>query len=249
MQKAILTELKELRSVITKLVGSSDLPIEEQFSKAALDKAAKEFLQMSIQRSEWVPERDISRYVKTAPWYAGEFIRKEFGFSNFFKQGRVYFYNKNDLIALSKELKERNVNLSRYVELKHSQETFKKSIASASANKKSTKKRKSYQLPDELFNITTTETPKPSIELVKEDLKRLEEEFFKFNLADYIDIYRGNYAMMKNDYTFLKYRNKELGTRCRKWCDSFNYANHALQELTKKRGTFTPIKEDEMIEL
>jgi hypothetical protein len=77
----------------------------------------------------------------------------------------------------------------------------------------------------------------------------LEEEYFKFDLAQYIDIYQGNYAMMKSDYMFMKYRNKELGARCRKWCDNFNYANNALKALTKKRNNFIPVKKEDMIEL
>lgn len=249
MQKQILIELKELKSALSKILGTSNLPKEEQFSIESLDKAAKEFKKMQIGRGEWVPDNEIYKYVKSAGWSSGNFIRTEFRFSNYFKQGKKYYYNKSDLIALSQELKNRNVNLSRYIELKGSEAAFKKKISEAATNKKSSKRRMSYHLPDELHDISTTEPPLPSVDLVKQEIKDLETEFFKSDLAQYIDIYRGSYAMMKNDYTFLKYRNKELGSKCRKWCDRFNYANNALEALTKTRSNFIPLKEDEMIQL
>jgi hypothetical protein len=50
-------------------------------------------------------------------------------------------------------------------------------------------------------------------------------------------------------YWFEKYLEPELRKRCRKWCENFNYANHALQEVTKKKEKFIPVKEDDMIQL
>jgi hypothetical protein len=248
MQKQILSELKELRYAISKIAGTCDLPAEIQFSFAALDKAASEFKKMQIARGEWIPENEIYKYVKNAGWSSGSFVRTELRFSNYFKHGRSYFYNKTDLIALSKELKDRNVNLSRYIEYKTSEAAFKKKVTEAAKNKKANKRRP-YELPDELREITTSETPLPSVDLVKADIKSLEDEFFKSDLAQYIDIYQGCYAMMKSDYMFMKYRNKELGSKCRKWCDNFNYANNALKALTKKRNNFIPVKKEDMIEL
>jgi hypothetical protein len=159
------------------------------------------------------------------------FIINEFGFSNYFKQGKTVFLNRKDLVALSKELKDRNVNLGRYIEFKQSYENFKKKVAAASIQKKATKKSKSYQVPDAVKDIETSATPMPSIDLVKDDIKKLKEEFVQGKLGEYIDIYRDSYAMMKTDYMFLRYRDKVLGARCRKWCDNFNYANHALDAL------------------
>ena len=54
MQKELLAEIKELRAAISTLIGTSDLLPEEQFSKEALDKAAKQFQKLSIERGEWV---------------------------------------------------------------------------------------------------------------------------------------------------------------------------------------------------
>jgi hypothetical protein len=248
-QSQIATELKELKLLLSKIVGSSDLPSKEQFSPQILDKAAKEFKKLSIARGEWITEYELYKHFKDAHYGCGKFIREKFGFSNYFKQGKTTYYNKTDIVSLSKELKLRNVNLARYMELKQDQENFKKKLVDASSNKKASKLKKSYQLPDDLYDINTSEPPRPAIELVKEDIKNLEEEFFQYKLADYIDIYKGNYAMVKFEYSFSKYLNNEIKQRCRKWCENFNYANHALELLTNKKASFIPVKEDDMIQL
>ena len=43
MEKEILFEITQLKAAISKLIGSADLPAKEQFSTAALDRAAKQF--------------------------------------------------------------------------------------------------------------------------------------------------------------------------------------------------------------
>jgi hypothetical protein len=249
MQSQITTELKELKLLLSKLIGSSDLPSKEQFSPQIIDKAAREFKKLSIARGEWITEGELYKYFKDAHYGSGKFIRDKFGFSNYFKQGKTTYYNKTDIVALSKELKQRNVNLTRYMELKQDQENFKKKLADAVSNKKASKLKKSYQLPDDLYDIDTSEPPRPSVELVKEDIKRLEEEFFQHKLGDHVDIYKSNYAMVKFEYSFSKYLNNEIKQRCRKWCENFNYANHALELLTNKKVSFIPIKEEGMIQL
>lgn len=55
--------------------------------------------------------------------------------------------------------------------------------------------------------------------------------------------------MVKFSYSLKKYIKPELQQRCRKWCENFNYANHALELLTQKRTKFIPVKDDDMIEL
>jgi hypothetical protein len=249
MEDKIYTELKTLRVLLSKIVGSSDLPIKEQFSQTALDKAAKEFKKLSIARGEWITESEVYGYFKNANYGVGKFIRDEFGFSNFFKQGQTTYYHKNDIVNLSKELKKRNVNLGRYIELKQDQENFKKKLTAAALNKKSSKLKKSYCLPDDLQDIETSDPPRPSVDLVRDDIKKLEEEFFRFGMGEYIDIYKSNYAMMKYNYAFSKYSDNETRHRCRKWCERFNYANHALELLTKKRKPFIPVKDEDMIQL
>ena len=246
MQKELLSEIRELKSAIAALIGTSDLPPGEQFSKEALDKAAKQFQKLSIERGEWISDGDIHKYIKKAHYRAGTFIIREFNFTNYFRRGQSYYFNKKDIIALSKELKDRNIDLGRYMELIDDKIKFKKSLTSAKENKK---KKKSFHIPKDIKDITTSPIPMPSAEIIREDLKRLKEEFFQYKLADYIDIYEDNYAIMKHIYWFEKYIDPVFKKRCRKWCEDFKYANHALEEVTKKKETFIPVREDDMIQL
>jgi hypothetical protein len=248
METDILKELKELKSILSKVIGSSDLPKREQFSIEAINKAAKEFRKLNIARGEWVEENKVGGYLRGARWYAGKFIRNEFAFTNFFKQGHYYYYNKKDLIKLNNELKKRNVNLDRYIELKKDEQDFKKKLSTISKTNGRGKK-PPYQLPQDLKDITTSAPPLPLPELVREDLNKLKEEFFQFKLSEYIDIYRDNHAMMKYMYPYQKHIDLQVRKRCMRWCENFNYANNALELITKKRETFVPVQEKEMIEL
>lgn len=116
------------------------------------------------------------------------------------------------------------------------------------SNKNSSKGNRPYELPVGLDNITTSIPPLPDVELVKKDLDQLKTGFFEHKMAEYIDIYRGNHAMMKFIYHFEKYIDPQTKGRCRKWCDDFNYANHALELITKKKDTFVPVKEEDKIQ-
>ena len=44
--------------------------------------------------------------------------------------------------------------------------------------------------------------------------------------------------MLKYIYHFEKYLEPGLKNRCRKWCEDFNYANHALELITGKKEKF-----------
>ncbi|WP_316818447.1 hypothetical protein [Pedobacter nyackensis] len=197
MQKQILEEIKEIKAAIAALAGTSDLPQQEQLSKSVLDKAAKEFKKLNTMNDQWVSENELHKYFRGCYHNTGKIIREDFKFSNYFKHSYTYYYNKAAIQDLAKALKARNVNLKRYKELREDQENFKKRIAAAALNKKNSKGKKDYHLPDYLRDIMTSEYPKPSIDQVKEDLKNIQEEFFNFKLADYIDIYSGNHAMVK----------------------------------------------------
>jgi uncharacterized protein (UPF0216 family) len=249
MQKQILEELKEIKTAIATLAGTSHLPPKEQLSVAVLDKVAIEFKKLSKQSDEWLSEHDLYKYFKDSRYGTGKFIREEFKFSNYFKHGKSHYYNRTDIQALAKELKERNVKLPRYMELKEEENNLKKRIASALLNKRASKGKKAYHLTDDVQDINISDYPKPSTELIKEDLKNIQEEFFKYKMEDYIDIYRGNYAMVKYDYNLKKYISNEIKQRCKKWCENFNYANNALELLTQKKNNFIPVKEDDMIQL
>ena len=249
MQKEILSEIKELRTALTQVLGISDLPPDQQFLKEALNKAAKEFQKLNIERGQWVADHSVGKYIKNAGYRAGAFIRQEFGFSNYFKRGQTYYYSKKDLISLGKELKERNIDLGRYMEFIEDRTKFKKYVSEAAQNNKGKLKNKSYKLPAEVNNITTSPPPMPEVSVIREDIKRLKEEFFEYKLSEYIDIYKDNYAMTKFIYHFEKYLEPGLRRRCKKWCDDFNYANHALEEVTKKKEKFIPVKDEDMIQL
>ncbi|MGN6194983.1 MAG: hypothetical protein ACTHOB_08590 [Ginsengibacter sp.] len=245
MQKEIMNELLNLKSMLAKLIGTSDLSAENQFSDEAINRAAKEFQKLFIEREEWINDSQIARYIKGAGWNAGKFIREEFQLSRFYRKAHTYYYYKKDIIAIGNELKKRNVDLNRYMELKSDQADFKKKISSFSQNRA---KKKLYSIPSDLRDISTSLPPKPSIETIRDDLNQLKKEFFQYKLSNYIDVYKGNHAMMKRAYYFDKYLDPELKKRSKKWCENFNYANEALTILGKKE-TFPPVKEEEMIQL
>jgi hypothetical protein len=244
----IWAELKEIRRLLARLVGTADLLPEEQFSVEALDRAAKEFQKLSMERGEWIADQDIDKIIKKAPYRAGKFIISEFKFSNYFRKGHTYYFKKKDLAALAEELKKRNIDLKRYMELKESQQAFEKDMALILQNKAG-KKAKAYHLPPYLSNITTTPPKLPPVELVREDLKNLKAEFFEHKLSEYIDIYKDNYAMLKSMYYYQRYIDPAIRRRCQRWCDNFRIANKVLEEITKKKEVFVPTRDEDMIQL
>ena len=245
----ILSEIKELKNLIAKLIGTSDLGPIEQFSKEALDKAAKEYQKLSIERGEWVTGYDMDKCIKNAPYGAGKFIIEEFGFSNYFMRGKQHYFNKKDLTTLGKELKERHIDLRRYMELKQDQKMFEKYIATILENKTGKSKRKSFKIPLDLVDISTTPPKMPSPEVLKSELEILKNDFFENKMGEYIDIYKGNYAMIKRIYWIQKYIDPVIKRRLKKWIDEFNLVNRLIEEVTKKKENFIPIPESEMIQL
>jgi hypothetical protein len=228
----MLDEIREIKIILAKLIGTSELPPEHRFSEEALNKAAKDFRKMSIERGEWVTEDQIGRYIKPVPWKAGAFIREEFGFSNWFKKGHECLYSKKDLEALAQALTARNIDLKRYKEFLEDKAAFDKKVA------KDKPKQKPFQLPKGLKNIATSEIPKPSADTVKADITRLKLLFKASKFEAYIDVYKGTYAMLKSMYHFQKYLEPGLKNRCRHWCEDFNYANNALSLITGKKEKF-----------
>lgn len=249
MEKKVHSELQAIKQILSHLVGTANSPKGERFSTEALDQAARHFQKLSIDRGDWVEEWDIGKIIKDAPYNkVGAFIRTEFGFSNYFKRGKKFYYNKKDLITLSEELKTRNINLKRYCELREDELKFNKLIESASANSKG-KDAKKFTLPYDVRDIITSSPKAPSEDVIRESLVTLKQEFFHYKLSDYVDIHNGNHAMMKYEYYFQKYIKADIKSRCRKWCDNFNYANHALKLVTNKTDKFVPVKDDDMIQL
>jgi hypothetical protein len=226
MEAEILKEIKEVRQLLAKMIGTFDLPAKQQFSIQALDKAAEEFKILSIQHGEWIS--DISKIIKGAPYGSGKFIVEKFGFNNYFIRGKTRYFNRKDLMELNNELKGRNINLARYIELIEDQEKFQKYIESAKEGKK---KGKHFQVPEGLKDIQTSSCLPPRLETIQNHIDALKSDFENFKLVEYIDLYEDStYAMFKYEYYFDRYLEATKKKQCRKWCEDFNYANHALKK-------------------
>lgn len=227
----ILLELKKLNLLISKVIGSSELPENKKFSKAAIDKAALEFKKLAIQRGEWVSNEGIRKYIKHTPYYAARFIVEELKFKNYFKRGHEYYLNKEDLIKLAQELKDRDVNLQRYVELKTDKEKFDKYLEKIIKNPSKIP----YELPKDMVDITTSNPPPPLVSKIREHVKQLKKDFEEFEYNKYIDVYRDSYAMFKDYYRYRNYIDKDLLRKLNKWRDDFNLANGLIKEFGRPR--------------
>lgn len=236
METQILKEIKEIRKLLSKLTGTSELPVKQQFSSEALDKAAKEFKRLSIERGEWITENELPKIIKKAPYGCGKLIIERFLFTNYFKHGRTLYFNKEDIVALNQELKIRNINLSRYNDLLIDQEKFNKKLEEHRIHT-SNKKGKRFQIPEGLKDIEKTPIKTPSADIVKDHIASLKKEFKEHKLYEYIDLYHDDsYAFLKSEYHFDRYINPEVKKHCKKWCFDFNYANNALKEIHKIRS-------------
>ena len=217
--------------LLSELAGTSNLPASERFSKEAIAKAASEFRKLAVQRGEWVPSHDISKVIRKAPWNSSKVIIEKFGFTNYFKRGSTYYFNRKDLVALSKELKARNIDLEKYVELVNDQEKFQKYITGILLPK-GTKTKKHFRIPDSLRDIFSTPYSAPTEQLVRDEIQVLMEDYKKFALSEYIDLYDGKtYGLFKYNYVFDRYLKPELKKYCKDWTFKFNYANHALKRI------------------
>lgn len=229
----LYAEIKQLRSLLAKVVGTQDLPKREQFSKEALKKAASEFRKLQIERGEWVPGSDISKIIRSADYGSGKFIIQKFGFSNYFKRGKQYFFSRKDLVALNKELKARKINLGTYMRLEEDKEKFRKYLSELKQGKK---KRPRFKIPEGLENIETQPYNHPPKGKVLRHIDDLMKEHEKDKLVEFIDIFRESYAMMKSIYYFDRYLDPAKKKQCAKWCFEFNYAQDALAEIKKIRS-------------
>jgi hypothetical protein len=153
MEDQILAEISELRKALTQLIGTSDLSRDKQFSSEALDKAAKEFRALNSLQGQWIGEYDFQPYFPGCKPGTGKFIRDEFEFSNWYSRENSVSYNKKDIMALSKELKSRNVDLLEYMRLKKDQAQFHNKIESAALRKKAKNKKDPYIVADDLRDI------------------------------------------------------------------------------------------------
>ena len=231
MEDNILAEIKQIRRLLSELVGTTNLPSSQKFSKEAISKAALEFRKLSIERGNWIPSDEISRIIKHAPWHSGKVIIEKFEFTNYFKRKSTFYFNKKDLIELNKELKKRNIDMGKYCELLNDKERFQKYIRSILLPK-GRKTRNHFKIPEGLRDIFSKPYSAPTEELVRKEIEVLMEEYKKFDLSEYIDLYYGKtYAMFKYDYSFDRYLKPELKKFCKDWSFKFNYANTALKRI------------------
>lgn len=248
--EAILSEIKKLGAIVERLVGTVNSEANEKFSSKSLDNAAKEFQKLLKQREEWIDEQTFDKQLKASHYTAGKVVREEFGFTGYYKKGYKFFYKKDDIVALAKELKTRNIDLGRYVELRKDQTNFEKCVEVARGNASKTLTMKPFHIPEELNNILTSAPKLPELDKMKEELQKLKDEFHEKKFSDYIDIYKDNYAMAKHVYHFEKYLEPTIKRRIFRWCDEFNVVNRILHEITgKKEKKFIPVPEKEMIRL
>jgi len=229
-EEKLLLELKQLRYLLATVVGTQDLPKREQFSKEAIKKAAIEFRKLQIERGEWICEHDISKVFRSAPYRSGKFLIERFEFKNYFIRGQKYYFNRKDLMALNKELKARNVNLKTYMELEEDKEKFHKYLE---ALKQGKKKQPRFKIPDELRDIDSQPYNHPPKEKVLKHIEVLMEEYKKYTLVEFIDIFQGDYARVKHIYWFDRYLDPVKRKQCDNWCFEYNYAQTALQEMSK----------------
>lgn len=231
MEDKVLSEMKQIRKLLSELVGTTDLSTNQKFSKEAISKAAKEFRKLSIERGKWIPSDEISKIIKHAPWHSGKIIIDKFEFINYFKRGSTFYFNRKDLVELNKELKKRNINLEKYCELLIDKEKFRK-YTNAIILPKGRKTRNHFKIPEGLRDIFSKPYSAPTEELVRKEIEVLMEEFKKFDLSEYIDLFYGKtYAMFKYDYSFDRYLKPELKKFCKDWSFKFNYANTALKRI------------------
>lgn len=226
----LLVELKQLRHLLAKVVGTQDLPKREQFSKDAMKKAASEFRKLQTERGEWIAEDDISKVIRSAGYRPGKFIIEKFGFKNYYTRDQKYFFNRKDLVALNKELKARNVKLGKYQELEEDKAKFHKYLGEL---RKGKRKRPRFKLPEELMDIDSQPYNHPPKEKVLKHIEALLEEYEKDKLIEFIDIFNNKYAMVKHIFYFDKYLEPVKRKGYDKWCYEFNYAQSALSEIKK----------------
>lgn len=229
MEEKILDEIKQIRRLLSKLIGTVDLPANERFSKEAISKAAKEFQKLSIERGEWIPDNEIDKIIRTAHYCPGKFLIEKIGFTNYFKWGRELYFNKKDLQALNKELKERKIHLDKYHTLFYEKEWFDNLVKGINLPK-GTKTKKHYKIPDGLQDIYDKPYSAETEELARKEIEELMEEYKKFDLSEYIELYQEKtQGYFRYTYSFDRYIKPELKKYCKDWCFKFNYANTALK--------------------
>jgi hypothetical protein len=241
MEEQILSEIIEVKKILSRLVGTSDLPKSKQFSTQALNRAAKEFKKLIKTENEWVKQYDLHTYFPDCGDGLGKFIREVFGFSNYFTQGAAIFYSRRDIVALSDELKSRNIELATYIKLRRGEAQLHKGIQTAALRKKAKGKKKSYKLEDCLNNIKISDYNFPERVVIQQEIKKLMQQFETNKLGLYINVF-DDFAMSKHGSRMKDYVPEKARKMSRTWCNSFNAAHYALKLIAEHEQQSRPEK-------
>ncbi len=217
--------IAEIKDLLAKLIGTSDLPKEKQFSEKAIEKAAKEFKKLRRENNVWIKTHEIRDYIKDAPYESGKFIRDEFEFKNFYTKGPACYYLKGDIILLAEELKKRKIDLRTYMQMK---EKEKKDDDFSIVKKKNPQG--SFKVPDNIINIQPRPKKPKSLEKLTAKLNQLNKEYNELQLSQYIDIIDDIYAFPKLSLRIGDVP-REMGTLIQKWCRKFQTVNEDIISL------------------
>ncbi len=240
MKKEVLAELSEIKKILSHIVGTTDLPAPQKFSKAVLDKAARLFKKMALAEEQWVKSYEICNYFENCFGYEiGKFIRDEFAFSNYYSKGGATFYFKKDLMKLADELKSRNVDLATYMELRKGQALIEKKMLELAAKNRDErikrKRKKNYSLPEELKYIKLSDFKLPDRNVVEQEVGQLMLEFKNGNYARYINFYDDSAYITYND-KIREYLKGVEGKVYRSWCKKYNKAKYGLKLINEHQN-------------
>lgn len=222
----VATTLDEIKGLLAKLIGTSDLPKERQFSEKAIEKAAKEFKKLRRENNVWLKTYEIRNYIKDAPPEAGKFIRDEFEFKNYYTKGPSCFYLKSDIILLAEELKRRKIDLRAYMQMK---EKERKNEDFSVVKNKSPKG--SFKIPEKLSNIEAQPERQKSLKKLIVKLNTLMAEYHRDGLSDYIEV-ADNLALPKANYSSKKV-DYAIDVKVRNWWPKYNRVQNDIAALEK----------------
>ncbi len=235
MKDEAIILLKEIKESLSIVIGTNNLPVEKQFSIEALNKAAKEFSKLRKDNNQWISGYDIPKYIKSAPYNnIGNFIREELQFSNIYTKGKSVYYYKKDIINLGNELKERNIDLARYMELKAEKERIEKAAPDKYLLRKAKKIQVGrYKIHPSLKDIEAKQKIKKPLSELQSKLDALMEEYNSGNLSEHIELLGENNAFYK-DFSYYGLKD-EFRKRLGRWIRAYQNVKFEISEHSIKR--------------
>ena len=178
---------------------------------------------------------DIHKYIKSAPYNnVGNFIRDEFQFTNTYLKGKSVYFYKKDLINLSKELESRNIDLTRYMELKLERERIEKPPVDKYALRKQKKIQTGrYRIPQGLKDISAKQKIKKPLPELQAKLDLLMEEYSNESLAEHIELLGESSAFYK-DFSYYSLKD-DLRKRLSRWIRAYQNVKYEIGEYSVKK--------------